>query len=274
MNKSIYSLFAACIICLSSCDYLQDELGIDLGQNKDNEEQEENNPPVNVNVRKTPCAYFTFDGNYKDLSGNDNYAYGNPEPTFVAGPRANSKALSFSRANGSLVVVNDGLIDTPSMTVSFWIKDIDEGDIFWVTSSNNWNGKTRMMHLSFVNGHLRYVMDRYHANYWSFDKLGHFTHQTIDDGEWHHITLVSDFNVKKQNTVTTILYVDGILMDTINEEYSDWNEGKDESRHFGTGTKFLIGGTNTPNMKLCNLRVYDEWQLPAEEVKKLYDNGL
>ena len=191
----------------------------------------------------------------------------------MAGPTSGTKALSFSRANGSKVVITDGLIDSSSMTISFWIKDIDEGNIFWVTSSNESYGSSEMMYLSFTNGHLRYVMTRSHiASSW-YD-LGHFTHNTIDDGDWHHIVLVSDHNILKEDYITTSLYIDGMLMDTITEEYGAWAEKDDNERHFGTGTKFIIGGTNTPNMKIANLRVYDEWQLPADEVKKLYEKCL
>ena len=63
-------------------------------------------------------------------------------------------------------------------------------------------------------------------------------------------------------------------MDTITEQYSNWTEDDANSRHFGTGTKFMIGGKNTPNMKIANLRVYDEWQMPADEIKKLYDKCM
>lgn len=275
MKKTILLCFLSLLCILPSCDLIKEELGLDTGKNEEEEkEQEEEKPQINVNVSKDPCAYFTFDGHYKDLSGNEKYAYGNPEPTFTTGPKSGTKALSFSRANGSLVVINDGLIDTSSMTVSLWIKDIDEGNIFWVTSSNNTNGHSEMMYLSYTNGHFRYVMDRYHCYYWSYEKQGHFTHKTIDDGEWHHVVLVSDHNRLKTNYVTTTLYIDGMLMDTVTEEYGAYNEDNANDRHFGTGTKFMIGGTNTPNMKIANLRVYDEWQMPADEIKKLYDKCM
>ncbi len=269
--KKILSLAAlAMLFFLPSCDILKEELGLDLDKDKDKEEK----PQINVNVKKTPCAYFTFDGHYDDQSENKNYAYGNPEPTFVAGPKSDTKALSFSRANGSKVIINDGLIDSPSMTISFWVKDIDEGNIFWVTSSNNFGNVQfyDMMCLSYVNGHLKYVMRRNNL-YWNHD-IGNFTHKNIEDGEWHHIALVSDHNILNEDNVTTRLYVDGILMDTVKEEYGASNEKYENDRHFGTGTKFIIGGSNTPNMKIANLLVYDEWQLPAEEIKKIYDNYL
>ena len=272
MKKYILLSLLSLLCVLPSCDFIKEELGLDTGKNEEEEkEQEEEKPQINVNVSKDPCAYFTFDGHYEDLSGKGKYAYGNPEPTFTTGPKSGTKALSFSRANGSAVVVNDGLVDTSSMTVSLWIKDIDEGNIFWVTSSNKSQGSTIMMRLFYTRGYLSYVMTRSN-NY--FERYNMFTHKAIDDGEWHHIALVSDYNRLKKGYVTTTLYVDGTIMDTITEGYSSSYEEDTNERHFDTGTKFMIGGTNTPNMKIANLRVYDEWQMPADEIKKLYDKCM
>ncbi len=274
--KKYFSIFILSILCvLPGCDVIKDELGL----NDDKEENNDNNgneqkPQVNVN--KSPCAYFTFDGTYDDLSGNDKFAYGNPEPTFVSGPVAGKKAIAFSRANLTKVVINDGLIDSPSMTVSFWMKDVSEGDIFSVTSSilhNNFSSK--MMSLSYTEGHLKYVVTRSN-NYYSsdFKKNGNFSHKDIADGDWHHIVIVSDHNQLASDKVTMSLYVDGILMDTLTEVYYASDESRDSQRHFGTGTKFIIGGDNTPNMKIANLRVYDEWQLPVSEIKNLFNKKL
>lgn len=215
-------------------------------------------------------AYFPFNSSLDDLGENKLNGFVNSDARYVEGIATGSKALSFSRGEQTAFTVNDGLIDHTSMTVSFWLKDIDEGDLFWVTSSNNWNGKTRMMYLSYVNGHLRYVMDRYHANYWSFDQLGIFTHKVIDDGEWHHIALVSDFNKQNAGFVTTTLYIDGIQMDILKEEYSSSNEKDTSARHFDTGVKFTLGGSNTPNMKIANLRAYT-LKLTAEQIKNIFE---
>ncbi len=271
MKKYLSMFMLVILFGLTSCDVIKDELGLtddDKDQNK-----EEQKPQQNVN--KTPCAYFTFDGNYDDLSGTDKYAYGNPEPTFVAGLDSGKKAIAFSRANMTKVIVNDGLIDSPSMTVSFWLKDINEGDIFWVTSSNSYPGSNVMMHLSYTEGHLKYVITR-NNHYWSSDykETGNYTHKDIADGDWHHIVIVSDYNQLLSDKFTTSLYIDGIIMDTLSEKYSASFENKQDQRHFGTGTKFIIGGENTSNMKIANLRVYDEWQLPESEIKNLYTKKL
>ncbi len=280
MKKYISIFICAIIFGLTSCDVIKDELGLnDSDKNQNNENKEDQNKedqgPSQTNVNKSPCAYFTFDGNYNDLSGTDKYAYGNPEPTFVAGPVSGKKAIAFSRANLTKVVINDGLIDSPSMTISFWMKDISEGDIFWVTSSNTYPNTDVMMHLTYTEGHLKYVITR-NNHYYSSDykSTGNYTHKDIADGDWHHIVIVSDYNQRTQDKFTTILYIDGIKMDSLNEDYRATNEEMQDRRHFGTGTKFIIGGDNTPNMKIANLRVYDEWQLPESEIKNLFNKKL
>lgn len=215
-------------------------------------------------------AYFPFNNDFKDYGENSINSYCNPEPSFVKGISTDIKALSFSRAEGSTFYVNEGLIDTPSMSVCFWLKDINEGNIFWVETS----GGHRQMFLGYREGHLKYVMSRSNNQYetsYDFSSTGNYTHKAIDDGEWHHIALVSDFNSKNKDCITTSLYIDGILMDTLTEYYAASNETSQTYRHFGVGKKFTIGGSNTPNMKIANLRVYDTRKLNEEQIKNIYN---
>ena len=269
MKKYISIFMLAILFGLTSCEELKEELGLKDPSKDQNDQNKDEDKKPQVNVNKNPCAYFTFDGNYDDLSGTGKNAYGNPEPTFVTGPATGKKAIAFSRANNTKVVVNDGLIDSPSMTLSFWLKDISEGDICYVTSSSG----NKQMYLAYKSGHLKYVMTRGHIQY-NYSNYGDFTHKAIDDGDWHHIVLVSDFNTISTNKITVSLYVDGVLMDTLTEGYESYYEDRQNDRHFGVGTKFVMGGDNTPNMKIANLRVYDEWQLPASEIKNLYSKKL
>ncbi len=235
-----------------------------------------NNPggenPSGIVESKGLYAYFPLNGNLNDLGESKINAFVTPNEKFVAGLTSETQALAFSRKDATTFSVNEGLIDTPSMTVSFWIKDINEGNIFWVTSSNTYPGDNVMMHLSYTEGHLKYVVTR-NNHYWSSDykTTGNYTHKPIDDGEWHMITLVSDFNTITPNAITTTLYVDGILMDTISEKYSLENEQDVSKRHFGTGTKFFMGGNDTSNMRVAYLRMYDNRKLNAEQVKNIFN---
>lgn len=215
-------------------------------------------------------AYFPFDGNLKNLTENEITGYGNPEPSYVDGLVSGLKAASFSRTDKSSFVVSQGLVDGKEMTVSFWAKDISEGNIYHVVSSNTANSKDGvMMVLRFEEGHLKYIIDRYKINY-EYAKSGNLTHSKINDGAWHHIALVSDYEKTKYTCATIRLYVDGELMDTLTEEINHFSELEVEKKHFGTGTRFVMGGDNVPNMKIANFRVYDARCLAASEIKEIF----
>ncbi|MDE6193856.1 MAG: carboxypeptidase regulatory-like domain-containing protein [Muribaculaceae bacterium] len=221
-------------------------------------------------VRNGILAYFPFNGNFDDISGNDVYGFGSPDPTFTDGVTAGSQAISFSKVKENAFVVNHGLIDSRSMTISFWIKDISEGNIFHVTSSNKNDGGEEMMTFTYRDGHLKYVVSRY-CNHYTFDSTGNFTHKKIDDGEWHHVALVSDYNKINYAAATTSLYIDGRLMDTVTENINPFSEGESSNKHYGTGTKFILGGSGVPSMQLAHMRVYDARQLSADEIKTIYE---
>jgi len=226
--------------------------------------------PADIVLPLGLLAYFPFNGNFNDISGNEVYGYGSPEPTFTDGVVEGAKAISFSKTAGSAFVVNDGLVDSKSMTVSFWAKNISEGDIFYVTSSNKNDGGEEMMSLTYRDGHLKYVVSRYN-NHYQFDKTGNFTHKSIEDGKWHHIALVSDYNKLNYSAVTTLLYIDGRIMDTVTEDINYFSEAEPNHAHYGTGTKFIMGGPKTPAMQIANLRVYDAKQLSADEIKTIFE---
>ncbi len=225
--------------------------------------------PSGIVESKGLYAYFPLNGNLNDIWENKLSGYVSPEEKYVGGVSEGTQGLAFARKDGTTFAVNEGLIDTPNMTLSFWIKDVTEGDICWVTSSNT-SPNDQMMSITYRNGHLKYVMTRSHNSYY-FGETGNFTHKAIDDGEWHHVVFVTDYNTLNPGKVTTSLYVDGVLMDTLTESYPYSSESSTTDRHYGTGTKFTIGGKNTPNMRMANLRVYDNRKLNAEQVKNIFN---
>ena len=237
----------------------------------DNEDDEPNSgttTDTDVNPAKAkPFAYFPFDGTFDDMSGNDLYGYGAPDPKFVSGMAPGTKAISFSKATESAFVVGDGLIDSRSMTICFWAKDISEGNIFHATSSIKDDGGEEMMTLTYRDGHFKYITSRY-CNHYQFDKTGNFTHKSIEDGEWHHIALVSDYGKINYGQVTTSLYIDGRIMDTVTEGMG----GNDANEHYDTGTKFILGGKGTPTMMISHLRVYRDCKLDDKRIKNIYNS--
>lgn len=271
MLKKFLSIITVACLGISVCS-----CGI-FDKDDDDEPEVPENPSGNGNsggntdTRNDPTAYFPFNGNFNDLSGNDFYGYGAPEPGFTDGVTSGTKALSFTKTGQQKFVVGDGLIDTREMTICFWAKNISEGNIFYLTSSNKNDGGEEMMALTYRDGHLKYIVSRYCIHY-QFDNTGNFTHKSIEDGEWHHIAITSDYNKTKYSEATSSLFIDGRLMDTVTEHINVFDEASSSDMHYGTGTKFIMGGNKVPSMQIAHLRVYDYCILTEKEIKNLYDS--
>lgn len=262
----LFHYFAICFILLATPFSCEKEDDNDDPDNTGTENPDA--PQTDDNIQTGLTAYFSFDGNFEDTSGNEVYGYGAPEPTFTAGMTSYSKALTFTKTGKEAFIVADGLVDSRSMTITFWAKGISEGNIFYVTSSDKDDGGEEMMSFTYRSGHLKYVISRY-SNHYAFNSTGNFTHKSIEDDEWHHIALVSDYNTTNYSKATTSLYIDGRLMDTVTEEINVFGEA--EHPHYGTGTKFIMGGDGVPSMQIANLRIYDTKQLSANDIMKIYE---
>ena len=222
-------------------------------------------------------TYYKFDSNFNDATENEIHGFGSNSPAFVTGITSDSKALKFSRTNNSSFVVPKPIIDSKKMTIAFWGKDFGDGNIFYMLSSIQ---NTPMFTLSMSNGSLKFVVTRY-DNVYQYAKTGTFTHPSLTDGKWHHVALVSDFEDAGISTITTVLYVDGQAVDTITEYANHYSENGGGQSSYGTGTKFVMGGSidlgnstvslNGTNMCIDNFRVYDTRKLSASEVKSIYD---
>ena len=184
--------------------------------------------------------------------------------------------MRFQRTQNSYMTVPSPIIDSRNMTISFWAKDLGDGNIFYMVSSNN---NEPMFSLSMSNGSLKYVVTRYDVRS-DFDYMTSFSHINLNDGNWHHIVLTSDFNQIKYATITTTLYVDGQKMDVVTEEANPFDEDGSSQSSYGTGIKFVMGGEvkissnktlSGANMVIDNFRVYDTKILSDSEIKRIYN---
>ncbi len=222
-------------------------------------------------------AYYEFEGGFDDASGNRLNGFGSNSPEFVDGVRAGSKSVKFSRISNSYMTVPYPIIDSKNMTISFWCKDMDDGNVFYLVSSYD---NDPMFLLSMSDGALKFVVTR-HSVWYQYDSMLSFSHVDINDGGWHHIVLCSDFNITSYGLVTTTLYVDGVKMDVVTEEANPFSEdGNSSQSSYGTGIKFVMGGEvrissdrvlNGANMTIDNFRVYDTRKLSDEEIRQLYE---
>ncbi len=217
-------------------------------------------------------TYYKFDGNFNDSSENGINGFGSNNPKFVTGVDGQSKAVKFSKTENSSFVVAKPILDSKTMTVSFWGKDFSDGGIFHMVSSDN---NETFFTLSMSGGALKYIVRQYN-NWYQYNNCPAFTHPTITDGKWHHIVITTDFNVTEYATITSSLYVNGQQVDTVTEYQNPFSA----SETYGMGIKFIMGGdfklSNSStlkgtNMTVDNFRVYDTRKLSDREIKLLYD---
>lgn len=221
-------------------------------------------------------TYYKFDGNFDDATENKINGFGTASPTFVEGVNPEGKAVKFSKTANSTFVVSKPIIDSREMTISFWGKDFSDGHIFHLNSSIR---TEPMFTLSVSGGSLKFLVTRYN-NIYQYNALPGFVHPTLTDGKWHHIVLVSDFEVTTYSTVTTTLYVDGQPAYVLTEDANHFSENGGSQSSYDTGTSFTMGGSlklnnsltlPATNMTVDNFRVYDTRRLSESEIKEIYN---
>ena len=219
-------------------------------------------------------TYYKFDGNFEDATENGINGFGSPAPSFVEGVIPEGKAIKFSKTDNSTFVVSKPIIDSKEMTISFWGKDFSDGHIFHLSSS--YSNET-MFSLNMINNQLKFVVTRQNNNneYEYNNVCQAFIHPSLTDGKWHHIVILSDYNITNISMITNTLYIDGQRIYTVTEKNYGW------ASSYGSGTNFTMGGslklTNNisftgTNMTVDNFRVYDTRRLSANEIKEIYNN--
>ncbi|MEI3134910.1 MAG: carboxypeptidase regulatory-like domain-containing protein [Phocaeicola sp.] len=210
--------------------------------------------------------YYKFDGDYNDATGNIQGGFGNA--AFVEGVSSNSKAIKLNKVEKTSFTVPYPIIDSEQFTVSFWGKDFEDGNIFYMLSSY----QEQMFSLSMSGGKLKYItIARNLAVY--YDQIPTFNHPSLSDGKWHHIVLVFDYSKTASYRLTTKLYIDGNMVDVVTEDNYEINTS------LGKGTKFVLGGeinlkyTKLPatNLTIDNFRVYSTRRLSDSEIKQIYE---
>ncbi len=218
-------------------------------------------------------AYFTFENTTKDVTEQELNGVG-IGTSFVDSYNA-TQALKIPAQSSAMLSIPNSLIDQQRMSVSFWVKDIYDGHIFHAV--RNYDNKPAFL-LAMENGKLKFVVTRYDIGH-QWANRPSFIHGSLSG--WHMITLVSDFNQTTYSKITTRLYLDGILTDTVTEDdnpFSEKETGAD--KNYDACIKFILGGelneSYVPTLaatKLVvdNIRFYRSRMLTTEEVKAIYD---
>lgn len=209
-------------------------------------------------------AYYTFENDTKNTVAGAVNASG-INVSYVDGKQG-TKALKFTTKD-ALLNVPEPLIDGRDFTISFWVKDLNDGHIFDVVTSSSYKNSNV---LAMLNGRLRYVQSGFclWRDWNNEEDAPLFTHSTLSS-DWHHVAITSTYSAYLRSEVC--LYLDGECVDKITTESDD----------IGTGTKFVFGGPLTRSgyslslnwiaMTIDNLRIYNSRVLTADEVKQIYE---
>jgi|GEM_PF-640769 len=166
--------------------------------------------PTSFAVNDALAAYFKFDGDLSDASGNNRNGEAVGAPGSVDGKLG--KALEYtSLKDGSsfnFVKVGGTPIDfsTTDFTVAFWAKlSTWEGDPAFI-SNKNWNsgGNQGFVVATAGDGRIQWNIADQSRTRKDFDSAG----GKFNDNAWHHVTVVF---ARSGNTVT---YFDGIEIDS------------------------------------------------------------
>lgn len=231
--------------------------------------QKQSEPEDNVVVGSGLTAYYQFESDFKDGTGNGNDGFGVNDPTFAEGVETGSKSVKFSSATNSYVQVSRAIGDSKSLTVSFWGKNFSDGNIFYIVNANN----VAIASLAMAGTSLKYVTGEY-KNYHGYGNAKSFSHPTITDNKWHHIAIRVTTELDTSNMVFYItksaLFVDGLLVDEIYTGDAD---------DIGKGKKMIIGGKYqynnhtraATNMTIDNFRIYNSNVLSDNDIKTIYN---
>ncbi|MDE6340816.1 MAG: LamG domain-containing protein, partial [Muribaculaceae bacterium] len=236
------------------------------GGSGDNPGTEPGNPGEMV-VTNGLSAYYKFNNNYDDSVGEYD-GFGVNDPTFVSG--VSDEAVHFLKSKESSVQIPYGLICNKNFSISFWAKDLADGLIYYSKCSDNENRFALFMD----NGRLRFICGRYDLAYQTDSEKYQFSHSSISDDTWHHIAIVSDYGATSSYTWTSVLYVDGKKTGTISEYTPNDGSETDFPNAFIVGGKTKLNNNYspaTPNFSMDNLRIYDNRQLTAAEVKEIFN---
>jgi hypothetical protein len=205
-----------------------------------------------------PVAYYPFDGDAQDHSGNGNHGI-NTGAAFTAGVKG--QALSFDGIDDYIRINESDAFHfgTGSATFTAWIKTTSSGE-YDVILGTNWNPSEIMVIRKNSKDKVQVIFSTGEAAKGEAEGT-----TSINDGRWHFVAGVRD---AENNAVR--IYVDGV-----EEDYGVDDSGSLRSTaDWGIGN--LIGTTGYPKTvwfegEIDEVKIYD-YALSAGEIEALYDD--
>ncbi|KWW29329.1 MAG: hypothetical protein AUK63_1551 [bacterium P3] len=222
----------------------------------------ENTPDVS----STLMAYYSFENNGDDLSGNNHSGSfsGIAGVNYITGAKGQAVHLDHNSVN-AFEIPFVFFKDIRRWTVSFWAKDLTAGAIFSCQNlAITEPGDVPRLYADPDNSRLKIRMDGYGTQ-------GVFNYDyTQNSAAWHHYVIAMDSTDYTGASLKAVmkLYVDGQLKDNINCSYSPG--------YINGCSKTVFGGSrgnsypNIIDIKLDEVRIYSR-TLKDDEVARLYE---
>jgi hypothetical protein len=153
---------------------------------------------------EVPAAWYPFEGNVQDASGNGNDGTVTGTVSYPAG-KLGASAIQFNGSAGNYVTIPRSVSD--DFTIAFWVKTTATGgNGAWYNGKGLVDGETpgqaNDFGISLVGTKAAFGVGNPDTNI--------FTTSAINDGNWHHLTATRDATSGQMN-----LYFDGSLQATV-----------------------------------------------------------
>ena len=226
-------------------------------------------PAMQAQLKEGLVAYYPFNGNAKDESGNGNDGEVNGATLTADRHGKSNNAYGFDGNDDSIVINEYDPFNALPITISFWAKskqpNQDAGiiDRYMDGSYNGWclrmsnNGKIWPYYIGSVKSQ---IIGKHHPTY---PQTKQFETESLAASKWYHCVLTVD-------SIKGNIYLNGQFQDDM-----DWLGPPEKTSN---NTKLTIGHTPSGNGQkfpfdgsIDDVRIYNR-ALSADEVSALYDS--
>ena len=173
----------------------------------------------NINLNEGLLAYYKFNGNFSDSSGNNlnPFAFGNP--VFGTGQNGkNNEALLFDGNDDYLIVDDNGILNVPSVSISLWFKTTRTGSPQELLSRHYFSNAANLTWVTAISDLNNNVDFGVPAPYTCgaippsniSDVL--FSNHNATVNQWYHLVCTFGNGVQK-------IYINGVLKNSLNRSF-------------------------------------------------------